>query len=31
MGWFRGAEATLIQYADRLVADAAVTVKRQSK
>ena len=29
MRWFRGAEATLIQYADRLVADAAVTVKRQ--
>ncbi|NNE00169.1 MAG: hypothetical protein HKN47_22850 [Pirellulaceae bacterium] len=29
MTWFRGAEATLTQYADRLVADAALTVKRQ--
>ncbi|WP_145415906.1 hypothetical protein [Planctomycetes bacterium K23_9] len=31
MKWFRGAEATLIQYADRLVADAAVTLKRQGR
>ena len=29
LNWFRGAEATMTQYADRLVADAAVTVKRQ--
>ena len=29
LNWFRGAEATMTQYADRLVADAAVTIKRQ--
>ncbi|MGB7344452.1 MAG: hypothetical protein WBD20_09585 [Pirellulaceae bacterium] len=29
MKWFRGAQANLTQYSDRLVADAAVTVKRQ--
>ena len=29
MNWFRGLQATLTQYADRLVADAEITIKRK--